>query len=108
MTEFRPVSGDELRETREAAGLTQARLAERLRVSQRTIVSWESPSGAGVPTRRLRRVYVELGDVLRMVRGEQQAPAPARHDPAERRRAGLSEFSDTDLLDELRRRATHR
>lgn len=53
--EDEPISGAELRELRESAGMTVTKLAERLRVSPITVQGWES-SPSGVPVARLSRI----------------------------------------------------
>ena len=62
-----PISGEELRDARTSANWTQAKLAEKLGVSQRTIVSWES---AGVPAKSERAVFRSIGRYIHNIRQE--------------------------------------
>lgn len=80
------MSGDEIREARERAGMTQADLAGRMGVSLRTIGNWER--GENVPRGRMARIEDELGPFRR--EGGSAAPLVAA--------------SDVELLSELGRR----
>lgn len=77
------MTGDEIREARERAGLTQEQLAQRLGVTLRTVGNWER--GATVPRNRLAR----LRDVF---------PGQQQEEP------GLRSASDAQLLAEIARR----
>ncbi|MGM7776095.1 helix-turn-helix transcriptional regulator [Arthrobacter sp. KNU-44] len=133
------ISAEDLRLTRNHLDLTQAELAERLDVSPRTIVNWET---SGVPARRVPRVEKLIGGAIREAldleasfqsfketlppeevqnrwaeegSAAQEAepakpagfPEPGLH-PEARRAHLLMPFSDTDLLNELRSRASRR
>lgn len=131
------ITWQQLRDAREYADLTQSELAERLDVSVRTIVNWESETGGGVPQKREYRVERILGKAIQIVDHLQSVPIPDNSDgppPIEwigyqereaptlesdgiadvttnarnRRRAAMGVFTDTDLLDELRDRADGR
>lgn len=78
------ITGDEIRAARERAGLTQEQLAQRLRVSMRTVGNWER--GATVPLNRL----AALREFLRPEREEDEP--------------GLRSASDAELLAEIARR----
>lgn len=76
------VSGDNIREARERAGLTQEQLAQRLGVTMRTVGNWER--GATVPKSRQAAIRAFL--------------APSEDQP------GLHSASDAELLAEIARR----
>lgn len=79
------ITGDELRDARSRAGLTQEQLANQLSTTLRTIGNWER--GSGVPKNREAAVKSLLGDYL----GDQPSNP-------------LAAASDMDLLAELGRR----
>lgn len=56
-------TGDEIRDAREAAGMTQKALANRMRVSQRLICAWELGEKP-LPVARLVRLHAVLGEHL--------------------------------------------
>src|SRR5690606_9976574 len=80
------ITGDEIRAARERAGLTQEQLAQRLRVSMRTVGNWER--GARIPLNRLAALR------------EFMYPPKDR----EETEPGLRSASDAELLAEIARR----
>jgi transcriptional regulator with XRE-family HTH domain len=61
------------RQIREAAGVTRARLAEELSVSEMTVYRWEA--GARSPQGQMRRAYGRLlADLDRVTRDSQEGP----------------------------------
>lgn len=68
-------SPDIARQIREAAGVSQARLAAELRVHELTVHRWEA--GTRTPHGELRRAYARLlAELDEVTRGSEEASAP--------------------------------
>lgn len=79
-------TGQQIRDARERAGLTQEQLAQRVGVTLRTVGNWER--GASVPRNRLARIREVLPDL----------------DRSDDRGVDLRSASDVEVLAEIARR----
>lgn len=79
-------TGQQIRDARERAGLTQEQLAQRVGVTLRTVGNWER--GASVPRNRLARIREVLPDL----------------DRTDDRGVNLRTASDVEVLAEIARR----